>query len=42
MNDAVLHNSQNNFDATIYKNDETIHALITFLDSWETHVIDSL
>ncbi|MEM5687305.1 hypothetical protein AAHB49_16430 [Bacillus cereus] len=35
MNDAVLHNSQNNFDATVYKNDETIHVLITLLGSWE-------
>ncbi|PFD31293.1 hypothetical protein CN285_28135 [Bacillus cereus] len=35
INGAVLHNSQNSFDATVYKNEETKQVVIAFRGSWE-------
>lgn len=32
---AVLHNTKNSFDATIYKNDETKQIVIAYRGSWE-------
>lgn len=35
INGAVLHNSNNSFDATVYKNEETKQVVIAFRGSWE-------
>lgn len=35
INGAVLHNSKNSFDATVYKNEETKQVVIAFRGSWE-------